>query len=111
MLPGGVWWNILNFLDSNELITLLYVSKHLRFFVFQKFRTYWELSSGFCSFDQWDEKYTQNFFNLLNRLYLKLYKCVFDFEYYTLKLKKVRRYLSLFSICTHYMRWLEAAMT
>ena len=76
----------------------------MRFFVLQKFRTYWELSSGFCSFDQWDEKYTQNFFNLLSRLYLKLYECVFDFECCIIKFKKVRRHLSLFSICTHYMR-------
>ena len=87
MLPDGVWWNILNFLDCNELITLLYVSKNLRFFVLQKFRTYWKLSSGFCSFDQWDEKLTQNFFDLLNSLYLKLYECLFDFEYYILKLE------------------------
>ena len=70
----------------------------------QKFRTYWKLSSGFYSFDQWDEKLTQNFLNLLNSLYLKLYECVFDFEYYILKLRKVKHHLSLFSICTHYMR-------
>ena len=59
----------------------------MRFFVLQKFRTYWKLSSGFCSFDQWDEKLTQNFFDLLNSLYLKLYECLFDFEYYILKLE------------------------
>ena len=55
----------------------------MRFFVLQKFRTYWKLSS----FDQWDEKLTQNFFDLLNSLYLKLYECLFDFEYYILKLE------------------------
>ena len=30
--------------------------------------------------------------------------CIFDFEYYVLKLRKVKRHLSLFSICHHFMR-------
>ena len=62
------------------------------------------MSSGFCSFDQWDEKLTHNFFNFLNKLYSDLYNYVFDFEYYISKLRKVKRHLSLFSICIHYMK-------
>ena len=63
-----------------------------------------EVEYGFCTFDQWDEKLTQNFFNLMNKLYLDLDNCVFDFEYYYIfKLRKVKR-LSLFSICIYYMR-------
>ena len=104
MLPGGVWWTILHYLDSNDLITLLYTSRCLRFFVLIKFKSYWKLRSGFCSFDQWNEKLNQIFFNLLNKLYLDLDNCVFDFEYYILKLRKVKCHLSLFSICIHYMR-------
>ena len=69
-----------------------------------KFKSNWKLRSSFCSFDQWDEKLNRNFFNLLNKLYLDLDNCVFDFEYYILKLRKVKRHLSLFSICIHYMR-------
>ena len=102
MLPGEVWLTILNYLNSNDLITLLYAS---RFFVLIKFKSYWKLSNGFCSFDQWDEKLTQIFFNLLNKLYLDLDNCVFDFEYYYIfKLRKVKRNLSLFCIYIHYMR-------
>ena len=105
MLPGGVWWTILHYLDSNDLITLLYTSRCLRFFVLIKFKSYWKLSSGFCSFDQWYEKLAQNFFNLLNKLYLDLDNYVFYFEYYYIfKLRKVKLHLSLFSICIHCMR-------
>ena len=63
------------------------------------------MSSGFCSFDQWYEKLAQNFFNLLNKLYLDLDNYVFYFEYYYIfKLRKVKLHLSLFSICIHCMR-------
>ena len=105
MLPRGVWWTFLNYLNSNDLITLLYTSRCLRFFVLIKFKSYWKLSRDFCSFDKWDEKLTQNYFYLLNKLHLDLDNCVFDFEYYyIIKLRKVKRHLSLFSICIHYMR-------
>ena len=63
-----------------------------------------EVEYSFCSFDHWNEILTQNFFNLLNKLYLDIDNCVFDFEYYYIfKLRKVKR-LSLFPICIHYMR-------
>ena len=62
------------------------------------------MSSCFCSFSRWDEKLTQTFFNLMNDLYVTLDNCIFDFEYYVLKLRKVKRHLSLFSICLHFMR-------
>ena len=82
LLPGTVWGTVLKFLNSNDLINLLYTSRCLRFFVLIKFRSYRKLSSGFCSFDEWDEKLTQDCFNLLNKLYLDLDSCVFDFEYF-----------------------------
>ena len=90
------------------MVLLFYTSRSLRFFVLVKFKSYRKLSNGFCSFDQWDEKLTQNFFDLLNKLYLDLDNCVFDFEYYTLKLRKVKRHLSLFFICIHYMRCIKS---
>ena len=63
------------------------------------------MSGGFCSFDQWYEKLAQNFFNLLNKLYLDLDNYVFYFEYYYIfKLRKVKLHLSLFSVCIHCMR-------
>ena len=92
----------LNFLNSTDLIILVYTSRCLRFFVLVKFKSYWKLSSVFCSFDQWDTKLNQIFFNHLNILHLDLDNCVLDFEYYILKLRKVKRHLSLFSICIHY---------
>ena len=62
------------------------------------------LSSGFCSFGQWDKKLTQNFFNLLNNLDVALDNCIFNFECYVSKLRKVKRHLSIFSICPLFMR-------
>ena len=53
-------------------------------------------------------KINSNFFNLLNKLYLDLDNCVFDFGYYTLKLRKVKRHLSSFFICIHYMRCVKS---
>ena len=35
----------------------------------------------------------------MNDLYVTLDNCIFDFEYYVLKLRKVKRHLSVFSIC------------
>ena len=62
------------------------------------------MSIGFCSFDQWVKQFTQNFFNLLDKLYADLYNCIFDFEFYVLILRNVKHYLSLFSIYTHFIR-------
>ena len=51
--PGNVLSNILNFLEAHDLISLIYVSKHLRNLVLIKYDKYYKLSTDFCSFGQW----------------------------------------------------------
>ena len=57
ILPGNVWWNILNFLEAHELISLIYVSKHLRQLVLIKFDKYYKSSTGFVLLDNGKENY------------------------------------------------------
>ena len=53
ILPENVWWNILILLEAHDLISLIYVSKHLRNLVLIKYDKYYKLSTVFCSFGQW----------------------------------------------------------
>ena len=89
------------------MINLVYTSRYLRSLVLIKFDKYFKLSSGFCSFGQWDKSLSKNLFNLLSKLYTEL-NFLFDFEYYTLKLMKVRHHLSLFSVCFHFLKCLRS---
>ena len=100
-MPGNVWWIILNFLETHDLISLVYVSKHLRNLVLIKFEKHYQLSTGFCAFGQCKKELCDNSFNLLTKLYTDL-ELFFDFELYTIKLMKTMRYLSLFSVCLHF---------
>ena len=97
ILPGNVWWNILNFSEAHDFISLIYISKHLANLLLIKFDKYYKLSTGFCSFGQWRKKLCDNSFNLLSKLYTDL-ELFFDFEVYTIKLMKTMRHLSLFSV-------------
>ena len=63
ILPGDVWWMILEFVQMNDLITLLYVLKHLRELVLIKFNKYFKMSSGFCFFHLWKKNYVTIFLN------------------------------------------------
>ena len=58
ILPGNVWWNILDYLEAHDLINLVYISKHLRALVLIKFDKYYKLSTSFCDFGQWKKKNT-----------------------------------------------------
>ena len=49
----GVCYTILNYLNSNDLITLLYTPRCLRFSVLIKFKSYWKLSSAFVVLINW----------------------------------------------------------
>ena len=67
------------------------------------FDKYYYLSSGFCHFGQWKKILIDNTFNLLSKLNTEL-EFFFYFEVYTLKLMKFMRHLSLFSVCSHFLR-------
>ena len=103
ILPGDVWWMILEFVQMNDLITLLYVLKHLRELVLIKFNKYFKLSSGFCFFHLWKKKLCDNTFELLDDLETHL-EMSFDFELYVFRLMKTMRHLSLFSVCLQFLR-------
>ena len=90
ILPGNVWWNILSFLEAHDLISLIYVLKHLRNLVLIKFGKSYKLSTG------------DNSFNLLSKLYTEL-ELFFDFQLYTIKVMKVMSHLSLFSVYLHFL--------
>ena len=53
ILPGNVWWIMLNFLETHDLISLFYIPKHLRNLALIKFGKYYKFSTGFCPFGQW----------------------------------------------------------
>ena len=101
ILPGDVWWTILEFVRMNNLITLLYVSKHLRELVLIKFNKCFKLSCDFCHFSLWKKKLCGNTFELLDDLKTDL-EMSFDFELCVFKLMKTMCHLSLFSACLHF---------
>ena len=103
ILPGNVWWNILDYLEAHDLINLVYISKHLRALVLIKFDKYYKFSTSFCDFGQWKKKIRDNLFNLLSKLYTDL-ALFFDFELYTIKLMKTMPQPLLISVCLHFLR-------
>ena len=73
ILPSEIWWNILFYLNnSQDLVTLLYVSKFTRHFVLRRYDNHFFISSGFCAFEFWERKLLSNRFNLLSKLYTEL---------------------------------------
>ena len=96
---------ILSYFNADELITLCYVSKHFRRFVLSKFLQIYDISTCFCSVDYWTRVIKENVFNLIYKIYEKLWDTYpFDFEQYeTLLIKKLRN-MFLFSVSLHFLR-------
>ena len=89
------------YFNSHDLITLCFVSKFHRNFVLNKYFKYYDLSTGFCSVRYWKMKIEKNLFNLKQRIHEVIE--VFDFEESYFKICKKFRYLSLFSVCLHFL--------
>ena len=94
---------MLNFLETHDLISLVYISKHFMNLALIKFGKYYKFSTGFCLFGQWEKELCDNSFNLLSKSYTDL-ELFFDFELYTIKLMKTMNQLSLFSVFLHILR-------
>ena len=91
------------YFNSHDLITLCFVSKFHRKFVLNKYFKYYDLSTGFCSVRYWKTKIEKNIFNLNQKIHEVIE--FFDFEESYFKMYKKFRYLSLFSVCLHFLTW------
>ena len=86
------------------MINVCYVSKHYRVLVLSKFAIYFNLANEFCDSKQWNDIISQNLTGLLKKIYEDLTENInFDFEYLSYKFIGVKRHLSLFSVCLHFL--------
>ena len=98
------------YLDTNDLITLCYVSKYFRELVLKSFSKVYDISSGFCSVQNWTNAIQKNLFNSIQDIHNDtffnemFYTYNFDFEQNYEKLLKKIRPMSLFSVCLHFLR-------
>ena len=98
------------YLDTNDLITLCYVSKYFRELVLKSFSKVYDISSGFCSVQNWTNAIQKNLFNSIQDIHNDtffnemFYTYNFDFEQNYEKLLKKFRHMSLFSVCLHFLR-------
>ena len=101
---------ILMYLDANDLITLCYVLKYFREFVLKNFSKVYDISTGFCSVQNWTNVIQKRLFILIqdihNDTFFNETFCTysFDFEQNYEKLLKNFRHMSLFSVCLHFLR-------
>ena len=99
------------YLDANDLITLCYVSKYFRELVLKKFSKVYDISTGFCSVQNWTNAIQKHLFYLIQDIHNDtffnetFYTYNFDFEQNYEKLLKKFRHMSLFSVCLHFLRY------
>ena len=104
VLSQETWIKILPYInDSHYLITLLYVSKFFRKYIFKNYYEFYDLSTYLCAFAYWRKDLEENNFSFLHELYDEFY-AGFDFEFWFVKLQESMRHLSLFSVCLHFLR-------
>ena len=98
-------FKLLSYLNANDLIILCYVSKYFRKLVLKKFAKIYDISTGFCSVKYWRSKIERNVFELIQAINNDLSESkVFYFEENYDKLIKKFGYMSLFSVCLHFLR-------
>ena len=96
---------ILLYLNAKDLITLCYVSKYFRKLVLKQFNKHYEISTGFSAVAFWAKENEENVYELIEAIYNELfYTYAFDFEGNSDKLIKTFRHMSLFSVCSHFLR-------
>ena len=104
VLSQETWIKILPYInDSHYLITLLYLSKFFRKYIFKNYYEFYDLSTYLCAFAYWRKDLEENNFSFLHELYDEFYEG-FDFEFWFVKLQESMRHLSLFSVCLHFLR-------
>ena len=103
-LPETVKSKVLSYLNSEQLIKHLFVSKYFRKIIILKFEKYFDLSTGFCSVFEWDLILFSNLINMLQRMNAKVEK-EFDIDNIGNKISNtILKNLSLFSVCLHHFR-------
>ena len=98
------------YLDTEDLITLFYVSKWTRNLILKIFNQFFFISTGFCSPEKWESLIKKSCFALINKIYNQsffdeiFFYHNFDFDESYFKLRKVFKQMFLFSICLHFLR-------
>ena len=93
-----------------DLITLCYVLKYFREFVLKIFSKVYDISTGFCSVQNWTNAIQKRLSILIQDIHddtffnETFYTYNFDFEQNYEKLLKKFRHISLFSVCLHFLR-------
>ena len=95
----------LSYLNANDLITFCDVSKYFRKLVLKKFSKIFEISSGFCSVQDWTYVIQKNVSNLIQDIHNDsffnetFYTYNFDFEKnYEKLLKRFKSHVFIFSL-------------
>ena len=89
--------NTLTYLNAIHLITLCYVSKYFGTRALKKFYKHYDISTGFCAFKYWTNRFEENIFGLSQSIH-NIHEAFDD------KLVKKFRHMSLFSVCLHFLR-------
>ena len=98
------------YLSAKDIINLYHVSKIYKQTILKKFLQIFNISTGFCSADQWNLLIQKFCFYLIEDLLCQQYfdqnffNYHFDFDENYSGLLKEFRHLSLFSVCLHFLR-------
>ena len=102
------------YLSAKDIINLYHVSKIYKQTILKKFLQIFNISTGFCSADQWNLLIQKFCFYLIEDLLCQQYfdqnffNYHFDFDENYSGLLKEFRHLSLFSICLHFLRCIKS---
>ena len=105
---------LISYLSVKDVINLFHVSNIYRQTILKKFPQIYNISTGFCSADQWYSVIQKLCFYLTEDLLCKQYfdqnffNYHFDFDENYSGLLKEFRHLSLFSICLHFLRCIKS---
>ena len=104
---------LISYLPVKDIINLYHVSKIYRQKILNFFSQIHNISTAFCSADQWDLQIQKFCFYLIKDLFCQQYfdenffNYYFDFDENYFSLLKEFRHLSLFSVCLQFLRCIK----
>ena len=104
---------LISYLPVKDIINLYHVSKIYRQIILNFFSQIHNISTGFCSADQWNLQIQKFCFYLIEDLFCQQYfdenffNYYFDFDENHFSLLKEFRHLSLFSVCLQFLRCIK----
>ena len=90
------------------------MSKNIRDLVLANFNQIFDLATGFCTIEYWNNLIQKHCFDFIEHIHNKTYlderffDCSFDFEQNYFKLLKYFRHFSLFLIYLHFLRCIRS---